>query len=81
LGIEAAQRIAGTREGEFHPILSTDVFGGDACIRAAEPVSEVNNSGEDSPIVGGDGSHAGSASIKSSTLLPDGMIGQTFSCG
>jgi hypothetical protein len=44
-------------------------------------VSEVNNSGEDSPIVGGDGSHAGSASIKSSTLLPDGMIGQTFSCG
>ena len=81
MGVEPAQRIARTRKREFHAIVSAAMLGCNACVRAAEAVREVDDAGEHAPIVGGDGSHAGIVSIKSSTLLPDGMIGQTFSCG
>src|SRR5665213_914049 len=78
--IQAAQRVGRTLQIEVGDVRAADVGGLEFGVAAPEAVGDVDDAREQTRVVHLD-DHAGTASIDSSTEVPDGIIGQTFSIG
>src|SRR6185503_6476016 len=77
---QAAQRVGRTFQIDVGDVRAAGVGGLEFGVAAPEAVGDVDDAREQARVVHLDG-HAGTASIDSSTEVPDGIIGQTFSIG